>query len=317
VSNPQGPDGPTSLPPYQSSGPQGGSGPQQGHAPVAGPYGTPAQQPGPPHPGSPQGHQPWLAPSSAGGGGDAGAGGTGAGLGIASLVVGIASLLGAILLVGGLLGIVGAVLGVVSLVRGAAGRVPAIIGTAVSGLAMLISLVVLIVIVTPSGPQVESVSRAPVSATPSDAPSSEASAPVASPSGGPTASSVPPPPTNAAFGQRITYDDGLSVTVSGPEAYAVGAYASGADQAANVVFTIVVENGTGKNYEPLLYSTVSSGGVEASQIYGDDVESSGPSTTIPAGQSTTYREAYSIADPGAVVFDLRVGSFWRNAVYQL
>jgi hypothetical protein len=97
----------------------------------------------------------------------------------------------------------------------------------------------------------------------------------------------------------------------------VGAYAFGADQAANVVFTIVIENGTGKNYEPFLYSSVSSAGVEASQIYGDDVESSGPTTTIPAGQSTTYREAYSVADPGAIVFDLRVGSFWRNAVYQL
>jgi hypothetical protein len=119
---------------------------------------------------------------------------------------------------------------------------------------------------------------------------------------------------NNAFGDTFAYDDGLSVTVSAPEAYTPGEYSDGADQAANVVFTVTMTNDTGANFEPFTYETATSGGVEASKIYDADIESS-PTTVVPDGQSITYRIAFSVADPDQIVFQIAPSFDYDDAVF--
>jgi len=119
---------------------------------------------------------------------------------------------------------------------------------------------------------------------------------------------------NNAFGDTFTYDDGVAVTVSAPEAYTPGEYSSGADQAASVVFTVTIENGTDANFEPMPYETATSGGVEASKVYDSDIESS-PTTVVPAGQTITYRIVFSVADADQIVFQMSPSFDYDDVVF--
>ena len=242
----------------------------------------------------------------------------GNGLTIAAVVVGgLALLLSWVPGLGLVLALAGLALGIVALVRKKGSKVLAWVGTGLSALAALIAIVVLIV----TGLVVNAVDQidqglpqggAPTSPAEPTTPSDDASDDSATGEDESTGSSE-----NAAFGDTWEYEDGLAITVSAPEPYTPGEYAAGADQAANLVFTVTVVNGTSANYEPLLYEQVSSGGVESSQIFdsGTDVGGS-PNTVIPAGQTITYRVAYSVTDPAQVVFQISPGFDYDSAVYQ-
>ena len=131
------------------------------------------------------------------------------------------------------------------------------------------------------------------------------------------ASPAPAADGNHAFGDTVTYKDGLAITVSAPTPYTPSSTAAGADQAANIQFTITVQNGTAKNYDPLLFPTVSSNGTEASSI--SDIENKvglPPTTAVPAGGSITYVAAFSVADPSKLVFDITPGFGYDEAIFQ-
>ncbi len=121
------------------------------------------------------------------------------------------------------------------------------------------------------------------------------------------------------LGEVITYEDGLSISVSAPVAFAPTEYAAGADQANQVLFTLVVTNNTDKPLDPSFYGSISSGGVEASKIYDMDNPvgdvNFAPTTAILPGQTISWNEAWSIADPASITVDFFVGFGYENAIF--
>ena len=222
----------------------------------------------------------------------------GNGLAIASIVVGGVGLVLSFVGFGVVLAIVGLVLGIVALVKKKGKRLLALIGTVVSGVGVLVGIAAVIVGLVIGAATVQAINESmPTSGAidPSES-SSEAAA------------------ENNDFGDTFAYTDGLAVTVSAPEPYTPGEYSSGADQAANVVFTVTVKNDTDANFEPMPYETATSGGVEASKVYDSDIERS-PSTVVPAGQSITYRVVFSVADPEQIVFQMAPSFDYDDVVF--
>jgi hypothetical protein len=225
----------------------------------------------------------------------------GNGLAIASIVVGGVGLLLSFVGFGAILAIVGLVLGIIALVKKKGARMLALIGTIVSGLGVLIGIAVVIVGLVIGLASVQAVNDSLPTSGSIDSGDSESADSDAS-------------TENNAFGDTFTYDDGIAVTVSAPEAYTPGEYSSGADQAASVVFTVTIENGTDANFEPMPYETATSGGVEASKVYDSDIESS-PTTVVPAGQTITYRIVFSVADADQIVFQMSPSFDYDDVVF--
>lgn len=107
-----------------------------------------------------------------------------------------------------------------------------------------------------------------------------------------------------AFGETMEWEDGVSMTVSAPEPFTPSDLAVGSDQAANLVFTLTITNDSSENVQPIVASTLSSGGTEGTRIL--DVGAEGgqvgipPTTPIPPGQSITWQEAWSVVDAGSL-----------------
>jgi len=225
----------------------------------------------------------------------------GNGLGIASIVVGGVGLLLSFIGFGVILAIVGLVLGIIALVKKKGARMLALIGTIVSGLGVLIGLAVVIVGLVIGLASVQAVNDSlPTSGSIDSGDSGSADSDASS--------------ENNAFGDTFTYDDGMAVTVSAPEAYTPGEYSSGADQAATVVFSVTIENGTDANFAPMPYETATSGGVEASKVFDSDIENS-PTTVVPAGQTITYRVVFSVADADQIVFQMSPSFDYDDVVF--
>lgn len=160
-----------------------------------------------------------------------------------------------------------------------------------------------------------------VGCTPSqatDRPSVEPSiAQPAEPTEEPTAEAVNP--LIKPLGDVVTYTDGTSISVSTPVDFVPTEYANGADQAHQVLFTIVLTNGTDKPLDPLVYPTVSSGGVESDPIIdiGNPAgqTSFGPETTILPGQTVEWLQAFSIADPANITVELSPSFEYQSAIF--
>ena len=124
---------------------------------------------------------------------------------------------------------------------------------------------------------------------------------------------------NLAFGDAYTYTDDVSISVSLPAPFTPGEYAFGADQAANLLFSITITNDSGENLDPLTYSEVSSGGAESTAIF-DPGNAAGnigtpPQTVILPGGTITWLEAYSVADPASVVFQIRPAFDYNPVIF--
>ena len=273
------------------------SAPQPAYGAPQQPYGGQSQQPyggqQAPYGAAPTGAPAYGRPPQSPQGGN--------GLGIASVVVGGVGLLLSFIGFGVILAIVGLVLGIIALVKKKGARMLALIGTIVSGLGVLIGLAVVIVGLVIGLASVQAVNDSlPTSGSIDSGDSGSADSDASA--------------ENNAFGDTFTYDDGVAVTVSAPEAYTPGEYSSGADQAASVVFTVTIENGTDANFEPMPYETATSGGVEASKVYDSDIESS-PTTVVPAGQTITYRIVFSVADADQIVFQMSPSFDYDDVVF--
>lgn len=130
---------------------------------------------------------------------------------------------------------------------------------------------------------------------------------------------APPADTNLAFGDTMVWEDNVELTVSAPEPFTPSEFAAGADLAHNIVFTITLTNNSAENLEPLPYSTLSSGGQEGSQIF-DSGNSAGdigmaPTTVILPGQSVTWKEAWSVADPNSLTQQIAPNFEYQDAIF--
>lgn len=228
------------------------------------------------------------------------------GIGIAALVLGIVAFVMAFIpfanYLSGFVALVGLILGIVAIVQKKVNTGLGIAAAGISFVALILSIVLAIVYTAAFTSAVSDSLSKPFSDSGSSNSGSSDDSPAAQ--------------SNSSFGDTITYKDGLALTVSTPSPFTPGQYAAGADQAANVVFTITLKNGTNKNYDPFLFPTVSSNGTESSSII--DTENNiglGPTTTVPPGQSVTFQAAFSVADASKLVMEISPGLGYDDAVF--
>ncbi|MBO3102568.1 hypothetical protein [Cellulomonas fengjieae] len=112
-----------------------------------------------------------------------------------------------------------------------------------------------------------------------------------------------------AWGQTMTYADGLALTVSQPTGYTPGEWAAGTEGHTNfVTFDVTVMNGTSQPYDPLLLMTgATSGGVAASEVFDSEVLGTRPDAAILPGQTVTWKVGYGVADPADITVDVSAG----------
>lgn len=121
---------------------------------------------------------------------------------------------------------------------------------------------------------------------------------------------------NLAFGEAATFDDGVSISVSAPAPFAPSEYSAGAVHPNNVAINITITNGSDANYEDYAYSTVTSGGAAGSQIFDSQNGITGPpSGAILPGQTISWTEAWSVADPNAIVYQIAPGFSYDNVIF--
>lgn len=134
---------------------------------------------------------------------------------------------------------------------------------------------------------------------------------------------VSAPPVNnlvKQFGEVVTYEDGLSVSLSAPTQFTPTEYAQGVVEGQTpMIFKVVLTNGTEEPVDPYTYVTVSSAGAE-SGIIGDfgnpEVGDVGgfPTTAVLPGQTVEWLVGFSIADPSSITADVSTG-FADSAIF--
>ncbi len=108
---------------------------------------------------------------------------------------------------------------------------------------------------------------------------------------------------SASFGQTVTWDDGISLSISAPETYEpteAAADSDGFDEA--VKFVVTVTNDTQESFSLLFVITeVTSGGADGAQIF-DYGEGLGLSfEDLPVGEEVDIDQAFAVEDANDVV----------------
>lgn len=126
-----------------------------------------------------------------------------------------------------------------------------------------------------------------------------------------------------AFGETMTWDDGVALTVSAPEPYTPSDLAVGATRANHVVFTLTLTNGSTEDLQPLPLPSMSAGDQEVSQVVDlgndllgprDDVGIP-PTATIEPGGSISWRAAWSLDDPSSVTLEVAPNFLYPSATF--
>ena len=125
------------------------------------------------------------------------------------------------------------------------------------------------------------------------------------------------------FGETMTWDDGVALTVSVPEPYTPSDFAVGATQANTVVFTLTLTNNSTADLQPLPLPTFTSGDQEVSQVIdvGSDVFSPAddvgfpPTATIEPGGSVSWRVAWSLDDPSSLTMEAAPNLLYPSATF--
>lgn len=126
-----------------------------------------------------------------------------------------------------------------------------------------------------------------------------------------------------AFGDTMTWDDGVALTVTGPEPYSPSDFAVGATLENNVVFTLTITNNSTEDVQTLPLPSLSAGDQEVSQIFdvgsdliepGDDVGIP-PTATIEPGGSVTWRAAWSLDDPSSLTLQVAPNLLYPSATF--
>lgn len=157
-----------------------------------------------------------------------------------------------------------------------------------------------------------------------DPEASAAAAPAAEATTEPAAEPAPEAPANPlikAFGEVITYEDGVSISVSPAAPFTPTEYAAGAETGTPVIFTVVITNNSAEPLEPLAFPTVSSGGQQGSSIFDIGNPEYGdigmfPTTTLLPGQTIQWISGFAVANPADVTFEVSPSSFlYEDAIF--
>lgn len=126
-----------------------------------------------------------------------------------------------------------------------------------------------------------------------------------------------------AFGETMTWDDGVALTVSAPEPYTPSDFAVGATEANNVVFTLTITNNSTEDLQPLPFPALSAGDQDVSQIFdiGSDLADPGddvgipPTATVEPGGSVSWRAAWSVDDPSLLTLQVAPNFLYPSATF--
>lgn len=242
-------------------------------------------------------------------------------LSIASLAVGGGALLVAAPPVVGVLAalaaVAGLVLGILALVARAPRRRLAVTGTALSSVALVVALTMTFGwtalwqqdVARRTAIDVRHRLESEARSAPSDATGSSGNA--SSGSGGSDGSGSSDGAEAdydiLAFGDSSVYDDGIELAVSTPTAWTPPATASHGGQAATILFTVTLRNGSSSPFSPLASTEVYSG-AKATQgtAISDPTTGVGvvPFAALPPGGVVSWTLAYSVADPSSLEIDV-------------
>lgn len=124
------------------------------------------------------------------------------------------------------------------------------------------------------------------------------------------------------FGEVVTYEDGVSISVALVGPFTPGEYAivGGADETPTV-FKVVITNNSDEPLEPAAIPQANSGGKPATYIadtgnaeYGD--LGLFPTTTLLPGQTLEWYAAFGVVDPADVTLEITPSSFtYDNAIF--
>ena len=150
-------------------------------------------------------------------------------------------------------------------------------------------------------------------ATPSQA--AQPDKPLETPSPEPEPEDEPKGPAIMAWGETLTYVDGLALSVSQPTGYAPTEWAAGTEGFASfVVLNVTVTNGSAVAYDPMnIRIAATSGGTAAAEVYDSAHDGAGldlgsePDAAILPGQSVTWAVGYGVANTADVTVDLSAG----------
>lgn len=216
----------------------------------------------------------------------------------------------------------GLVLGIVGLVKGrrtGAGKglsIAAIVISVIAGIGVIVSQIIYSAALDDLSESLESTSV--VTAVPEDSASSESGASEDAADQAPADPAPEDVPALAlAFGETATFEDGLAVAASVPAAYTPSEWAAGAEGFTQFVrIDITLTNGTDEAFDPTLtYTTLSSAGVEGSQIFdSQNGLEGGPTTSLLPGQSVTFPVAFGVNDPADLTLEVSPGAFEYDSV---
>jgi hypothetical protein len=102
----------------------------------------------------------------------------------------------------------------------------------------------------------------------------------------------------AAFGQRVTFDDGVAVELTAPQAFQPSRSAAGADRDRAVTAEVTVVNGSGQPLDAVMVMVrATHGGREAPQIF-DSAKGIGGAAlgTVLPGKTITFPVAFSVGE---------------------
>ena len=118
------------------------------------------------------------------------------------------------------------------------------------------------------------------------------------------------PQENPKFGETVTYESGLQVTVSKPKPTRITEYAAMTKKwKAYQAFDVVVLNDSGKNFDvSAMYFTMQSNDEEAEQIFDEGFDGP-PSTTLLDGRQSKFRIGFGVNNPNDMVLELELGDF--------
>lgn len=122
------------------------------------------------------------------------------------------------------------------------------------------------------------------------------------------------------FGSAVTFPGGESISVSPPASFTATAEAAGAVAGQpQVIFAVVITNGTKSVLSPYTELSGNSGGSAANQISDLDnpVGSVGfpPTTDLLPGQTVKFLAAFSVSDPTDITLEISPGFGNGSAIF--
>lgn len=199
----------------------------------------------------------------------------------------------------------GFVMGIIALVQKNKSKWAGITAIVVSVLGTILSMIIVFVVAVTALAESTDGEYSTSTSSPSSSAASEETAAAADSSTG-------------NIGDTYTWDDGVSLTISQPEAFKPSDTAAGAeDKELKDIqkYTVTIKNDSDEAVDPILFTmTGNSGGKEAQQIFDSQKNiGSAPSTKIQPGKSVSFDVAYAMVDHKDASFDVSL-DFDRDEV---